>query len=129
MYLLVKFQPHIPQAFEITALQSSSSNRKINLYSKYRETKLQALTKINVTYEWSKAQTWDLHHRACHELKYGLLGKLFPLLLCITTNKVKIYEETLIASNYFDVKWTNGHNLQFLLCTAIKQRFFQFLLL
>ena len=84
-FVLVKFQLCILKAFEVTALKSSS-NRKINLYSKYRENKLQALTKIDVTYEWSEVQTQNLHHRACHELRNGLLGKLFPLLLCITTN-------------------------------------------
>ena len=36
MYLLVKFQLSILKAFKVTALQSSS-NRKIDLYSKYRE--------------------------------------------------------------------------------------------
>ena len=102
MYQLIKFQLHILKAFEVTALQSSS-NRKIDLYSKYRENKLQALTKMDVTYEWSEAQTRNLHHRVCHKLRNGLLGKLLPLLLCITTNKVEIHEETLIASNCFDV--------------------------
>ena len=102
MYLLVKFQLRILKAFEVTALQSSS-NKKIDLYSKYRENKLQVFTKTDVTYEWSKAQTQDLHHPVRHELRNGLLGKLFPLLLCITTNKVKIHEETLIAGNHFDV--------------------------
>ena len=56
MYLLVKFQLRILKAFEVTALQSSS-NRKIDLYSKYRENTLQALTKMGVPYEWSEAQT------------------------------------------------------------------------
>ena len=49
MYVLAMFQLHILKAFEVTALQSSS-NRKIELYSKYRENKLQALTKADVTY-------------------------------------------------------------------------------
>ena len=102
MYPLVKFQLRILKAFQVTALQSSS-NRKVDLYSKYRENKLQALAKTDVTYEWSAAQTQDWHHRVCHELRNGLLGKLFPLLLCITTNKVKIHEETPIASNCFGI--------------------------
>jgi len=38
MYVLAKSQLRILRAFEITALPSSS-NRKINLYSKYRESK------------------------------------------------------------------------------------------
>ena len=38
MYLLVKFQLRILKSFEVTVLQSSR-NRKIDLYSKYRENK------------------------------------------------------------------------------------------
>jgi len=45
---VLKFQFHIPRTFEVTALQDSS-NRKIDLNSKYRENKLQVLTKTNVT--------------------------------------------------------------------------------
>jgi len=56
MYVLVKFQLHILKTCEVTALQSSS-NRKINLYSKYRENRLQALTKMDVTYKWRDVQT------------------------------------------------------------------------
>ena len=44
MYLLAKFQLYILKAFEVTALQSNS-NRKIDLYSKHGENKLQALPK------------------------------------------------------------------------------------
>ena len=44
MYMLAKFQLRILKAFEVTALKSyspkSSSNKKINLYSKHRENKL-----------------------------------------------------------------------------------------
>ena len=54
MYLLAKFQLSILKAFDVTAVQSSN-NRKIDLYSKYWENKLQALTKTDVTYEWSDA--------------------------------------------------------------------------
>ena len=50
MYVLAKFQLRILKSFEVSALQSSS-NRKINLYSKYRENKLQVLPKTDVTYE------------------------------------------------------------------------------
>ena len=102
MYMLAKFQLHILRAHEVTALQSSS-NRKIDLYSKHRENKLQVLPKTDVTYEWSEVGTRILHHHVCHELTNGLLGKLFLLLPCITTNKVKIHEETLITNNCFDV--------------------------
>ena len=67
---------------------------------------------MDVTYEWSDAQTQNLYHCVCHELRNGLLGKLFFLLLCITINKVEIHEETLIANNCFDIIWIFSHNLQ-----------------
>ena len=41
MYMLAKFQLRILKALEVTALQSSS-NRKIDLYSKHRETTIGA---------------------------------------------------------------------------------------
>ena len=50
MYVLVKFWLCFLQDFEVTALQSSS-NRKIDLYSKYRENKLQVISKTDVTYK------------------------------------------------------------------------------
>ena len=53
MYVLAKFQLCILKTFEVTALHNRS-NRRINLYSKYRENKLQLLTKMDVTYEWNK---------------------------------------------------------------------------
>ena len=115
MYVLAKFQLRILKAHEVTALQS---NRKIDLYSKHR--------KINYRrflYNWSEVGTQILHHHVRHELRNGLLGKLFLLLPCINANKVEIYEETSIANDRFDVTWTNGHNLQFLVCSATKQRF------
>ena len=119
MYILAKFQLHILKAFEVIALQSSNK-RKIDLYSKHRENKLQGLPKTDVTYKWSEVGTRILHHHVCHELRNVLLGKLFRLLPCITTNKVEIHEETSIANDHFDV---TCHNLQFLGCTATKQRF------
>ena len=85
MYVLAKFQLRILKAFEVTALQISS-NRKIDLYSKHRENKLQALPKTDVTYEWSEVGTQILYHHVCHELRNGLMGKLFLLMSCITTN-------------------------------------------
>ena len=85
MYLLAKFQLCILKAIEVTALQSNS-NRKIDLYSKHRENKLQVLPKTDVTYEWSKVGTQILHHHVRYELRNGLLSTLFLLLLCITTN-------------------------------------------
>ena len=102
MYLLAKFQLRILKAIEVTALQTNS-NRKIDLYSKHRENKLQALPKTDVTYKGSEVRTRILHHHVRHELRNGLLGKLFLLLPCITTNKVEIHEETSIANDRFDV--------------------------
>ena len=102
MYVLAKFQFRILKTFEVTALQSSS-NRKIDLYSKHRKNKLQALPKTDVTYEWSEVGTRILHHHVCHKLRNGLVGKLFLLLPCITTNKVEIHEKTSIANDHFDV--------------------------
>ena len=100
--MLAKFQLHILKAFEVTALQSNS-NRKIDLYSKHRENKLQALTKTDVTYKWSEVGTRILHHHIRHELRNRLLGKLFVVLSCITTKKVEIHEETSIANDRFNV--------------------------
>jgi len=65
MYVLAKFQLHILKAFKVTALQSSN-NRKIDLYSRYRKIKLQVLTKMDVTYQWSDVQTQNLYHHVCH---------------------------------------------------------------
>ena len=102
MYVLAKFQLHILKAFEVTAPQSNS-NRKINLHSKHRENKLQALPKTDLTYKWSKLGTRILHHHVCHELRNGSLGKLFLLLSCITTNKVEIHKETSIVNDRFNI--------------------------
>ena len=97
IYVLVKFQLHILKAFKVTALQSSS-NRKIDLYSKHRENKLQVLLKTDVTYKWIEVETQILHHHVCYELRNGLLGNLFLLLPCTTTNKVEIYRSQMTAS-------------------------------
>ena len=100
--MLAKFQLCILKAFEVTALQSNS-NRKIDWYSKHRENKLQALPKTDVTYKWNEVGTRILHHHVRRELRNGLLGKLFLLLSCITTKKIKIHKETSIANDCFDV--------------------------
>ena len=112
MCVLAKFQLPILKAFEVTFLQNSS-NRKINLYS--RQNKLQALTKMDVTHKWSKVWTQNLHHRVCHELRNGLLGKLF-FLLPIHHHKQSRnpWRNTDCKQPLFDVTWTSGHNLQFL---------------
>ena len=56
LYPLEKFQLHMPNTLGVTTLQSSN-NRKIDLYSKYRENKLQALTKTVVTYQQIEVQS------------------------------------------------------------------------
>ena len=76
MYLLAKVQLHVPIALGVTALQSSS-NRKIDMYSKYRENKLQALTKMVVTYQRIGVRSYNFHHRVRHEQGNQLLGT-FP---------------------------------------------------
>ena len=48
-----------------------------------------------------------------------ILGKLLPVLSFFTQTKSK----SMNANNHFNVTWTNGHILQFLWCTATKQRF------
>jgi len=94
MYVLAKFQLRILNIFEVIALQSRS-NRKIIFYCKHTENKLQALPKM--------IGTRILHHHVRHELRNGLLGKLFLLLSFITTHKVEIHEKTLIANDCFNV--------------------------
>ena len=73
------------------------------MYSKYKENKLQVLSKTNVTYEWSEVRTRNLHYHVCHELRNGLLGKVLLLLPFTTANEVEIHEETSITNNCFDV--------------------------
>ena len=66
MHAQAKFQPCMPTTFGVTALQSSS-NRKIDLYSKYWENKLQVLTKTTVTYKCNAVQSCNFHHHVRHE--------------------------------------------------------------
>ena len=66
VYALATFQPYMPTTFTDTALQSSN-NRKIDLYSKYWENKLHALTKTAVTYTPNEVQRCNLYHCARHE--------------------------------------------------------------
>ena len=56
----------MPIALEVTALQSSN-NRKNNLYSKYRENKLQVPTKTVLTYQNFEVRSYNFHHRVRHE--------------------------------------------------------------
>ena len=66
VHALAKLQPFMPTTFGVTALQSSS-NRKIDLYTKYWENKLQVLTKMAVTYNCNAVQSCNIHHRVRHE--------------------------------------------------------------
>ena len=74
MYLLAKFQLHVLKLLKLQPYKVAAIRIKIDLYSKYWENKLQALTKTDVTYKWNDAQTQNLHHCVCHELRNGLLG-------------------------------------------------------
>ena len=102
VHVLAKFQPCIPTTFGVTALQSSS-NRKIDLYSKYWENKLQVLTKTTVTYKHNAVQSCNLYHCVRHEWGSPLHGELFLLLPFFTTYRDEISEEKLIASDHFDM--------------------------
>ena len=104
MYPLAKFQPHMPITLGviITALQSSS-NRKIDLYSKYRENKLQAPTKMVVTYHRNEVRSYSFHHRVRHEQGNQLLGKFFPYSPFFTGYKGKKCEEKSITYHHFDM--------------------------
>jgi len=102
MYALAKFQPDMPIALRVMALQSGN-NKKINLYSKHWENKLQALTKTDVTYEWNVARSCNLHHHVCHEQGHLLLGKFFPVSFSFTMHREKICEENSIAYDSFNM--------------------------
>ena len=99
MYPLAKFQPHMPG---VTALQSSN-NRKIDLYSKYRENKLQAFTKMVVTSQRIEVRSYNFHRRVCHEQGNQLLGKFFHYSPFFTVYKGKRSKEKSIAYNHFNV--------------------------
>ena len=99
---LAKFQLHMPMTFGVTALQSSN-NRKIDLYSKYRENKLPALSKMVVNYQRIEVRSYNFHHRVRHEQGNQLLGKFFLCLPFFTAYKGKIHEEKSIVYNRFDM--------------------------
>jgi len=85
------------QSYKVAATERSICTVSIG------KNKLQVLTKTDVTYEWSEVHARNLYYRVCHELRNGLLGKLFILLPFITASKVEIHEETSIASIHFDI--------------------------
>ena len=66
VYSLARSQLRMPITLRVTALWNSS-NRKINLYARYWENKLQALTKTMITYEQKDVLSYNLHHRVRHE--------------------------------------------------------------
>ena len=92
----------MPITFGVTALQSSN-NRKIDMYSKYRENKLQALTKTVVTYQQIEVQSYNFHHCVRHEQGNQLLGKIILYLPFFTVYKGTIREEKSIAYDRFDM--------------------------
>ena len=122
VYPLAKFQLHKPIALEVTALQSSN-NRKINLYSKYGENKLQVPTKMVVTYQRIEVWSYNFHHRVRLEQGNQLLGRSFLYSPFFTAYKGGMREEKSITYDRFDVAQTNAYNFRILGSTATKQRF------
>ena len=59
MHALAKFQPDMPITYQVMALQSTNS-KMIDLYGKHWENKLQALTKMLITYEWNVTYSVEL---------------------------------------------------------------------
>jgi len=102
MYLLAKFQLHIPIPWGVTDLQSSN-HKTIDLYSTYRGNKLQALTKTIVTCKRIKVLSYNFLHCACHEQGNRLPGKFFSCLSFFTAFKGKIHEEKSIAYDRFNM--------------------------
>ena len=80
MYPLAKFQLWELQPYK------GSNNRKIDMYSKYRENKLQALTKTVVTYQQIEVRSYNFHHRVRHEWE-SISGYVFPLITLFTAYK------------------------------------------
>ena len=101
MYVLAKFQLCILKAIEATVLQGSSNRRSICTVSIGKINYWHLLKGCNLQMKY--VQTPNLFHRVFHELRNGLLGKLFFLLPFITTNKVKIHEKTSIVKHRFHV--------------------------
>ena len=102
VYSLSKFQPHLPITFRAIALQSSN-NRKIDLYSKYRENKLHALIKMVVTYQWIKVLRYTFHHCVYHKQGNQIVGTFFIYSPFFTTYKGKICHEKSITHNCFEM--------------------------
>jgi len=101
MYALAKFQLDMPITLRVMALQSDK-NKQINLYSKLRENKLQALTKVDVIYKRNITGSCNLHHHVCHEQGHQLLDTFFPVAPSFTMYRDKICEEKLITYDSFN---------------------------
>jgi len=101
MYLLAKFQLHIPIPCRVTALQNIK-NKTINLYSKYKGNKLQVLTKTVKTCEQIEVWSYNFCHCACHEQGNRLLHKIF-LYSFFAALKGKIHEEKSVEYDRFDM--------------------------
>ena len=100
MYPLAKFKPHMPLTLGVTALQNSNK-RKIDLYSKYRDNKLQAPTKTFVTYQRIEVQSYNFHYHVHHEQGNHLLvgfSFMYPSSLHTKAKHVKKNRSHMIAS-------------------------------
>jgi len=89
VYLLEKFRLHILITYRVAALQSSH-NRTINLYNEYR---LQALTKMVVTYKQIEVQSYNFCHCTHHEQGNRLMGKFFLYSSFFTTFEGKFMKK------------------------------------
>jgi len=99
MYALEKFQLDVLIILGVMALQSSN-NKKIDLYSKHWENKLQVLTKADITYEWNITQSCNLHHRSHHEKGHLLLGTFSPVSLSFTMHVAELYRIEMKSVKY-----------------------------
>ena len=103
MYLLAKFQLHIPTIhWGVIALQSSN-NKTVELYSECRGNKLQTLAKMVATCKQIEVQSFNFRHCTRHEQGNRLLGKFFSYSSFFTTFKGKIHEEKSITYNLFNM--------------------------
>ena len=103
VYPLEKFQLHMPIILGVTALQSSNNRKNRFVLCKYRENKLQALTKTVVTYQRIEVRSYNFHHRVHHEQGNQLLGMVFLYSSFFTKYKGKIHEEKSIAYDCFNM--------------------------
>jgi len=102
VYLLAKFQLHILITYRVTALQTSN-NRIIDLYSEYRGNKLQALTKMVVTYKPIEVRSYNFRYCTHLEQGNGWLDKCFLYSSFFTAFEGEMHEEKSFMYDRFDV--------------------------